>query len=140
MIEMLERIQKLEKQKNTIFGILIIILGIACLCLSERISGSIVKDFISGTLVGLAVGEMIIGTYVSASNITKHKRAFIEANDRADCLFLCSIQAYHKKIFSIFSCIYHNLYLIVTILQKSAFFQNLLFYHKMKLSKRVCTQ
>ena len=71
MIEMLEKIQNLENQKNIMFGILLIILGIACLCLSQLFSGSNFKEFISGVLLGLSVGEMLVGIFITASSITK---------------------------------------------------------------------
>lgn len=71
MIEILERIQKLESQKNTIIGILLIILGIACFSLSQPISGSVFKDFISGLLLGMAVSEMLVGVYIAVRSISK---------------------------------------------------------------------
>ncbi len=71
MIEMLERIQSLENQKYTIYGILIIILGIACFCLSHFISGSEVEDFISGTFLGMGIGEMLIGVFVTVKFISR---------------------------------------------------------------------
>ena len=71
MIEMLERIQKLENQKKTIIGILLIVMGLASFCISQTIDGSNFKDFISGLLLGLAIGEMLIGIYVSISSLSK---------------------------------------------------------------------
>ena len=71
MIEMLERIQKLENQKKTIIGILLIVMGLASFCISQTIDGSNFKDFISGLLLGLAIGEMLIGIYVSIRSLSK---------------------------------------------------------------------
>ena len=70
-IEMIERIQKLENQKNTVFGILLIILGIACFCMAQLLDGSNVKDFISGVLTGISIVEMLIGVYVSIKSVAK---------------------------------------------------------------------
>ena len=70
-IEMIERIQKLENQKNTIFGILLIILGIACFCMAQLLDGSNVKDFISGVLTGISIVEMLVGVYVSIKSVAK---------------------------------------------------------------------
>ncbi|MDE5540003.1 MAG: helix-turn-helix domain-containing protein [Bacilli bacterium] len=70
-IEMLERIQKLENQKNTILGIMLIILGIACICLAHFFNGSHIQDFISGVLLGLAIGEMLIGVFITVRFISK---------------------------------------------------------------------
>lgn len=71
MIEMLERIQKLESQKRTIYGILLIILGIACFCMSQLFGGSNFKDFMSGILVGLSIAEMLAGLFITASSMSK---------------------------------------------------------------------
>lgn len=71
VIEMLERIQKLENQKNTIFGILLIILGIACVSLSLPLGGSHFRDFISGMFLGLAIVEMLVGVIITMSSISK---------------------------------------------------------------------
>lgn len=70
-IEMLERIQRLENQKNTILGIMLMILGIACICLSHFFGGSHIQDFISGVLLGLAIGEMLIGVFITVRFISK---------------------------------------------------------------------
>ena len=71
MIEMLERIQKLENQKNTIFGILLIILGIGCICLSQFFDGSNSQDFMSGLLLGVSIGEMLVGVFITTRSIFK---------------------------------------------------------------------
>ena len=71
MIEMIERIQKLESQKNTMFGLLLIILGIACFCMSQLFNGSDFRNFISGILLGISIAEMLIGVFISISSISK---------------------------------------------------------------------
>ena len=71
MIEMLERIQKLEIQKSIMYGALLIILGIACFCMSQLLGGSNFKDFMSGVLVGLSIAEMLVGLFITASSMLK---------------------------------------------------------------------
>lgn len=65
MIQMLERIQKLENQKNFIIGILLVILGFACFLMSQLFSGSNFQDFISGVLIGISIGEILVGIFIS---------------------------------------------------------------------------
>ena len=71
MIEMLERIQKLEIQKSIMYGALLIILGIACFCMSQLFCGSYFKDFMSGILVGLSIAEMLAGLFITARLMLK---------------------------------------------------------------------
>lgn len=71
MIEMVERIQRLENQKNTILGIMLMILGIACICLSHFFYGSHIQDFMSGVLLGLAIGEILVGVFITVRFISK---------------------------------------------------------------------
>lgn len=68
---MLERIQKLENQKNAISGVLLIILGFCMFCMSKLFSGTNFKDFISGVLLGLSIGEILVGMYVTLKSIYK---------------------------------------------------------------------
>lgn len=71
LIEMLERIQRLENQKNNILGILLIILGIACFFMSQVLTGNDFKDFMSGVLIGLSIGEMLTGIIMITISISK---------------------------------------------------------------------
>ena len=71
VVEMLDRIQKLEKQKNSIFGILLIILGISCFSISQFIGGSNPEDFLSGFMLGVSIGAMLIGVFVTVYSISK---------------------------------------------------------------------
>lgn len=66
IVELLKRIQNLEQQKNILYGILLITMGIALLAVSQTFGGSDVKDFLSGTLLGISGGEMLAGVYVTA--------------------------------------------------------------------------
>ena len=45
-------------------SIVIFVMGLALGALSYTIGGSDFKDFISGVLLGLSIGEMLVGLYV----------------------------------------------------------------------------
>lgn len=64
LLDLLRRTQELEKQKEVLYGILLIVLGIASNSMSKTISGSDVKDFIAGLLMGLAIVEVIAGIVI----------------------------------------------------------------------------
>ena len=64
IMELLRRTQELEKQKKLLYGIMLIVMGIALLTLSHTIGGSDMKDFVSGIILGLSIGEMLVGIYV----------------------------------------------------------------------------
>ena len=51
-------------------GVLLIVTGIALQALSYGISGSNVKDFISGLLLGLSIAEMLVGVYVVGKSMS----------------------------------------------------------------------
>ena len=64
IIDLLRRTQELEKQKTVLYGILLIVMGIALQALSNTIGGSGVKDFFSGFLLGLSFVEKMVGIFV----------------------------------------------------------------------------
>ena len=68
IMDLLKRTQDLEKQKNLLYGILLIVMGIALQALSHTLGGSDVKDFFAGLLLGLSIAEMLIGVYVVGRN------------------------------------------------------------------------
>ena len=63
ILDMLRRIQQLEKQKMSILGILLIVMGIALLAFSQLIGGTDFRDFLSGLMMGISVGEMLVRLY-----------------------------------------------------------------------------
>lgn len=69
IIDLLRRTQELEKQKNTLYGIILIVMGIALQALSYTMGGSDFKNFISGILLGLSIGEMLVGAYVVGKSL-----------------------------------------------------------------------
>lgn len=71
IIDILERIQRLENQKQTLFGTMLIIMGIALMVLSQFYGGTNFEDFFSGLLSGMSVGEMLIGVYIIGRTFSK---------------------------------------------------------------------
>ena len=71
LLEALERIQKLEKERTLLLGLVLIIMGMTLSALSQLTGGSVFKDFISGVMMGLSVSIMIIGIYTSATTFKK---------------------------------------------------------------------
>ena len=69
ILDLLKRTQDLEKQKNVLYGILLIVMGIALQALSHTFGGSDIKDFFAGLLVGLSVVEMLVGVYVVSKSM-----------------------------------------------------------------------
>ena len=66
ILDLLRRTQELEKQKVILTGVILIVMGIALQALSHTLGGSDVKDFFAGLLLGLSIGEMLVGVYVTA--------------------------------------------------------------------------
>ena len=64
IMDLLKRTQELEKQKNLLYGVLLIVMGIALQSLSHTLGGSDVKDFLSGLLLGISIAEMLAGVFV----------------------------------------------------------------------------
>lgn len=64
IIELLRRTQELEKQNGILYGLILVVMGIVMLSISRMFGGSDVKDFLSGLLLGLSIGEMLAGVYV----------------------------------------------------------------------------
>ena len=69
ILDLLRRTQELEKQKNLLYGIILIVMGIALQALSYAFGGSNFKDFISGLLLGLSIAEMLVGVYVVGKSL-----------------------------------------------------------------------
>ena len=69
IMDLLRRTQELEKQKNMLFGIILIVMGIAMQALSYNVGGSSFRDFVSGLMLGLSIVEMLVGVYVVARSL-----------------------------------------------------------------------
>lgn len=71
IMDLLRRTQELEKQKNLLYGVLLIVMGIALQALSHTLGGSDVKDFFAGLLLGLSIAEMLIGVYIVGRSMAR---------------------------------------------------------------------
>lgn len=71
IMDLLRRTQELEQQKNLLYGIILIVMGIALQVFSYMIGGSDVKDFFSGLLLGLSAAEMLVGVYVVGRSVAR---------------------------------------------------------------------
>lgn len=70
IVELLRRTQELERQKNIIYGVLLIVMGIALQAVSHTIGGTDVKDFVSGVILGISIEVMLIGIYCTGRSLT----------------------------------------------------------------------
>ena len=61
ILDLLRCTQELERQKGILYGIVLIVLGIACGAMSKTTGGTDVQDFVSGVLMGLSVAEILAG-------------------------------------------------------------------------------
>lgn len=73
VLGLVKRIQVLEQHRTSMAGLLLIIMGIALMLLHYNIGGSNARDFISGVLLGISVGEMLIGVYVTVRALAGNK-------------------------------------------------------------------
>ena len=71
LLDLLRRTQELEKQKNILYGFVLIVMGIAVQALSYAVGGSDLKDFISGVLLGLSVAVMLVGVIVVGKSLSE---------------------------------------------------------------------
>ena len=71
MLNMIERVQRLEKQSWMFIGIILIAMGIATQALSGTISGTVFKDFISGFLAGFSAVEVLAGVFIAIRSLVK---------------------------------------------------------------------
>ena len=61
ILDLLRRTQELERQKGILYGVILVVLGIASSAMSATVGGSDVRDFISGILMGLSIVEILAG-------------------------------------------------------------------------------
>ena len=71
ILDLLRRTQELERQKSVLYGLVLIVLGIASSALSKTTGGTDVQDFISGVLMGLSVAEILAGIWVAGKTLLK---------------------------------------------------------------------
>ena len=73
VLDLIKRIQNLENQKVSLYGIILMTMGIALFAVHFSIGGSDVKDFFSGLLMGLSIGEMLVGVFVTVIGFSRQK-------------------------------------------------------------------
>lgn len=61
ILDLLRRTQELERQKGVLYGLVLVVLGIASGAMSKTTGGTDVQDFVSGVLMGLSVAEILAG-------------------------------------------------------------------------------
>lgn len=71
ILDLLKRTQALESQRETLVGILLIVMGMALGAMSFTLGGSNVKDFFSGLMMGLSCATMLVGVFVTVRSIAK---------------------------------------------------------------------
>ena len=71
ILDLIKRTQALESQRETLAGILLIVMGMALGAMSFTLGGSDVKDFFSGLMMGLSCGSMLVGIFVAVRSIAK---------------------------------------------------------------------
>lgn len=71
ILDLLRRMQKLERQKNILYGIILMVLGLACSAMSATASGSEVQEFVSSLLMGLSAAEILAGIVIVGKSILK---------------------------------------------------------------------
>lgn len=70
----LDTIEQLQREKRTLAGILVIVLGIATLSIGKSLadpSSGATMDFFGGFLVGLSIVEMLVGIFFTVRNLVE---------------------------------------------------------------------
>ena len=71
ILDLLRRTQELERQKGALYGLVLVLLGIASGAISKTTGGTDVQDFLSGILMGLSVAEILAGIWVAGKTFLK---------------------------------------------------------------------
>ena len=72
-LEMLARIQHLERQRQTFIGVILIVMGIALQALSQNTGGTSFNDFVSGLMLGISVGIILVGLYIAGRSLIRNE-------------------------------------------------------------------
>lgn len=73
ILDLLRRMQELERQKWILYGIILVVLGLACSAMSATASGSEVQEFVCGLLMGLSAAEILAGIVIVGKSILKRQ-------------------------------------------------------------------
>ena len=71
ILGLLRRTQELERQKGALYGLVLVLLGIASGAISKTTGGTDVQDFLSGILMGLSVAEILAGIWAAGKTFLK---------------------------------------------------------------------
>ena len=71
ILDLLRRTQELERQKGALYGLVLVLLGIASSAMSKTTGGTDVQDFFSGILMGLSVVEILAGIWAAGKTLLK---------------------------------------------------------------------
>ena len=74
ILELLKRTQNLENQRTSLYGMILIIIGLAFPAIHFNIGGSNIRDFVSGVLLGLSIFEMLVGLYILSRGLGRQKK------------------------------------------------------------------
>ena len=64
LMELLRHTQELERQNGILHGVIMLIFGIALQALAPHFVGSPMQDLLSGIILGLSVGILLLGIYL----------------------------------------------------------------------------
>ena len=64
LMELLRRTQELERQNGILHGVIMLIFGIALQALAPHFVGSPMQDLLSGIILGLSVGILLLSIYL----------------------------------------------------------------------------
>ena len=62
ILDLLRRTQELERQKGILYGLVLVVLGIASSAMSGAVRGTDVQDFVPGILIGTSIVEIPAGS------------------------------------------------------------------------------
>lgn len=71
ILDLIHRIQVLEKEKNILYSLILVVFVIACGSISKTTGGTDVQDFVSGILMGISVGVILVGIYLVGKQVIK---------------------------------------------------------------------
>lgn len=69
ILDLLHRTQELERKNSILYGLVLIVLGIASGAMAQITGGSDVQDFLSGLLTGLSAAEILAGIWIAGKKI-----------------------------------------------------------------------
>lgn len=75
IMKMLKEIQNLKAKKKLIIGFILLVMGGVMMALSQIFGGTDIQDFLSGFMLGLSIGEFLVGVFLLAYYLAyKNKR------------------------------------------------------------------